>query len=216
MYKRIKLAYGRFMILMVLLLMVKAEEGRAAQQYQGLCSYVKIEILQELTLERIGFLATLEVTNNEGDASITDFSAMLTFALPPSSAGEEPTDALDLFFVQPPEVSGVTGIDGTGILSPGETAVVTWFIIPKITAGGTDANGIQYRVGANLAGSIYGEVIPHEVFLVLPDTITVKPEPQLEITYFQPRDVDGYDPFPPEIVESPIPFTIGVLVRNVG
>jgi len=51
----------------------------AAQQYQGLCSYVKIEILQELTLERIGFLATLEVTNNEGDASITDFSASLTF-----------------------------------------------------------------------------------------------------------------------------------------
>ncbi len=216
MYKRIKLAYGRFMILMILLLMVTAEEGRAAQQFQGLCSYVKIEILQGLTLERIGFLATLEVTNNEGDAGITDFSAMLTFEKPSTVAGEGPIDASDLFFVQPPEVSGVTGIDGTGILSPGETAVVTWFIIPKITAGGTGADGTQYQVGANLAGSIYGEVIPQEVFQVLPDTITVKPEPQLEITYFQPRDVDGDDPFTPEIVESPIPFTLGVLVSNVG
>jgi len=53
--------------------------GFAAQQYQGVCSQVKMEILQELTLERVGFLATLEITNNEGDASITDFSAALTF-----------------------------------------------------------------------------------------------------------------------------------------
>ena len=49
----------------------------------------------------------------------------------------------------------------------------------------------------------------------LPDTITVKPEPQLRITYFQPRDVTGDDPFTPE-VESPIPFTLGVLIHNQG
>ncbi len=74
-------------------------EGQAAQQYQGLCSYVKIEILQELTMERVGFLATLEVTNNEGDASITDFSAALTFGM---DAGDGTiTDASHLFFVQP-------------------------------------------------------------------------------------------------------------------
>src|SRR3990172_4363259 len=83
--------------------------GHAAQQYQGLCSYVKIEILQELTLERIGFLATLEVTNNEGDASITDFSAALTFD---QEAGDGSiTDASGFFFVQPPKISGITAID---------------------------------------------------------------------------------------------------------
>src|SRR5690606_15901473 len=46
-------------------------------------------------------------------------------------------------------------------------------------------------------------------------TITVKPDPELEIRYFQPRDVQGDDPFTPE-VEAPIPFTLGVLVKNVG
>src|ERR1041385_3260958 len=49
----------------------------------------------------------------------------------------------------------------------------------------------------------------------IPATIPVKPEPQLDITYFQPRDVQGDDPFTPE-VESPIPFTVGVLIKNSG
>ncbi len=214
MYKCIKLAYGRFMILMVLFLLVTAEEGRAAQQYQGLCSYVKIEILQELTIERVGFLATLEVTNNEGDASITNFSAVLTFAR--EGEGGVLEDASHLFFVQPARVRGVTSVDGTGIISPGETATVEWFIIPKLSAGGTTPQGLLYQIGAALAGSIYGLEISPDVFAVLPDTITVKPDPELEITYFQPRDVEGDNPFTLDIVESPIPFTLGVLVKNVG
>ncbi|MFQ5514852.1 MAG: hypothetical protein ACE5FG_10460 [Myxococcota bacterium] len=195
-----------------LLTLAPAELGRTAQQFQGLCALVKIEILQELTLERIGFLATLEVTNNEGDAAITNFSAQLTF----EDFDGGGTDASELFFVQPPELQGINAIDGSGIIHPGETAVVRWFIIPKIDAGGVTPLGVRYSVGALLAGSIYGQEIAPEVLQVFPDIITVKPEPQLEITYFQPRDVDGDDPFTTDVVEAPIPFTLGVLVNNVG
>ena len=197
-----------------LILILMSGRGHAAQQYQGLCSYVKIEILQELALERVGFLATLEVTNNEGDASITDFSAALTFG--ESLSDGTIRDASDIFFVQPPKIRGITGIDGTGIISPGQKAIVEWFIIPKLTAGGTTPDGKRYRIGAQLAGSIYGMEISQDVLRVLPDTITVKPDPELDITYFQPRDVDGDNPFTTDIVESPIPFTLGVLVKNIG
>jgi beta propeller repeat protein len=92
---------------------------------------------------------------------------------------------------------------------------VEWFIIPKIAAGGETPQGSRYAVGCELAGSIYGDEIPDDVLLVIPDTITVKPEPQLDITYFQPRDVQGDDPFTIQ-VESPIPFIVGVLVKNSG
>ena len=190
--------------------------SHSAQQFQGVCARVKIEILQEMTLERVGFLATLEITNNEGDADITDFSAMLTFEDPALSEEGNPNDASDIFFVQTPELSGIDAIDGTGIIPPAKTAVIQWFIIPKIAAGGTEASGVRYRVGAELAGSIYGQEIAPEILEVIPDTIIVRPEPQLEITYFQPRDVDGDDPFTPDVVESPIPFTLGVLVKNAG
>lgn len=206
---------ARPLLLPTLLLLLAVPSAHAAQQFQGLCSLVKIEILQELALERIGFLATLEVTNNEGDASITDFSSALTFSYRPPGETES-VDASDRFFVQPPEVSGIDAIDGTGIIRPGETAKVSWFIIPKIAAGGESADGLVYQIGAELGGALYGEPLPTDVLAVIPDRITVLPEPQLDITYFQPRDVDGDDPFTPDIVEAPIPFTLGVLVRNQG
>lgn len=197
-------------------LLLGAGAAPAAQQFTGVCAVVKIEIQQELALERIGFLATLEITNNEGDASITDFSAALTFENPLLSTPDAADDASALFFVQPPELTGIDSIDGDGVIKPGETAVIRWFIIPKISAGGESLTGTRYRVGAALAGNLYGDPIPAEMLRVIPDTITVKPEPQLEITYFQPRDVEGDDPFTPDVVESPVPFTLGVLVKNAG
>jgi len=208
----------RSQIVLFLLLVSGFTSAHAAQQFQGLCSLIRIEIQQELALERIGFLATLEITNNEADAVITDFSSALTFS---KSYRDDNGDIVvedqsDLFFVKPPELFGITSVDGGGLIEPGETARIEWFIIPKITAGGESQAGVQYDIGALLAGSIYGEEIDPAVLEVIPDTITVKPEPQLEITYFQPRDVDGDNPFTPDIVETPVPFTLGVLVKNVG
>ncbi|MBM3847042.1 MAG: hypothetical protein FJ405_12250, partial [Verrucomicrobia bacterium] len=184
------------------------------QQFQGVCSRVKMEIAQELTLERIGFEATLEVTDNDSQDPITDFFAELTFENPDTTNGV-PVDASSLFFVRAPTFENINSIDGSGVIAPTTKAVIRWFIIPKIAAGGTSPAGQRYRVGCKLAGKIRGTTIPGDVLFAVPDTITVKPEPQLEITYFQPRDVQGDDPFTEEM-ESPIPFTLGVLVKNVG
>ncbi|GAA5482917.1 hypothetical protein [Haloferula sargassicola] len=195
------------------LLLGLASPLAAQQQFQGVCNRVKIEIEQELTTERIGFEAVLKVTNNDGQDPINQFSAALTFK--DATTGE---DAADKFFVQPPELSSINRIDGDGIISPTQTAVVTWFIIPKTgenAPGGTDPRGKEYDIGCDLSGYIRGAKIPDDVLFAVEDTITVRPEPQLDITYFQPRDVQGDDPFTPE-VESPIPFTLGVLVKNDG
>lgn len=190
--------------------------AQAQQQFQGLCARVKIEILQELTIERIGFEATLEITDNDGADPITDFSARLTFEDPNKTTADSVNDASALFFVQTPTFENINSIDGTGVIGPTKTAVMRWFIIPKITAGGTTPQGIRYRVGAQLAGKFKGTQLPADVLQVFPDNIFVKPEPQLEITYFQPRDVQGDNPFTTDVVESPIPFTLGVLVKNTG
>ncbi len=189
--------------------------GRAQQQQTGVCAGAKIEILQELTLERIGFEATLEVTDNDGEDPITDFSAELTFVSPATGTNTQPIDASDLFFVRAPELDNISDVNGTGVIGPTKKAVVRWFIIPKLSAGGTSPDGVRYQVGVRLAGKLKGVQIPPEVLEAVPDYISVKPEPQLEITYFQPRDVQGDDPFT-ETVESPIPFTLGVLVKNSG
>lgn len=187
----------------------------AQQQFQGVCANVKIEIQQELAFERIGFEATLEITNSLGGDPITDFGARLTFVDPMDLVGGVPRDVSDRFFVQRPRFTDINAIDGTGVIGPTKTAIIRWFIIPKPGAGGTLPQGKEYEVGVSMGGKTAGVEIPSTVLFAIPDTITVKPEPQLEIRYFQPRDVQGDDPFTPE-VESPIPFTLGVLVKNSG
>jgi len=187
----------------------------AQQQFAGVCAGVKIVIHQELTLERIGFEATLEVSNNDGDNPITDFYAALTFENPALTTNTVANDSSSLFFVQAPTFDSVNSVSGNGVIAPGTTGTIKWFIIPKISAGGTSPDGVRYKIGCQLSGKMQGVAIPSDVMAAIPATIYVKPEPQLEITYFQPRDVQGDDPFTSE-VESPIPFSIGVLVKNSG
>lgn len=50
---------------------------------------------------------------------------------------------------------------------------------------------------------------------LLPDTITVKPNPSLVVHYFHEKFVRGDDPMTPEI-EPVIPFSLAVLVMNSG
>lgn len=189
-----------------------AVPAAAQQQFQGICATAKIEILQELTIERMGFEATLEITNNESEDPITDFYASLVFYDPDD---EEGTDVSDMFFVRQLGLRDINRIDGDGVIGPTKTAQIRWFIIPKIGAGGTDPRGKEYLVGVNMSGKVAGVEIPEDNMFAIPETISVYPEPELEITYFMPRDVQADDPFTPE-VESPIPFTLGVLVKNTG
>lgn len=189
-------------------------QAHGQEQFQGVCAGVKIVILQQLTLERIGFEATLQISNNDGTDPLTDFSAALTFENPAFSTNGV-NDSSSLFFVQAPTFQSVNSISGDGVIAPTTTAIVRWFIIPKISAGGTSPAGVRYNVGCKLSAKLRGVALPADVLLAHPAPIYVRPEPQLQITYFQPRDVQGDDPFTPE-VESPIPFTLGVLVKNVG
>ncbi|MGH7953590.1 MAG: hypothetical protein ACREFE_16970, partial [Limisphaerales bacterium] len=185
------------------------------EQFQGVCAQVKIVIQQQLTLERIGFDAELQVGNNDGSDPITDFSAALTFENPLLSTNGTVNDSSSLFFVQAPTFESINSVSGDGVIAPTTSAIIHWFIIPKPSAGGITPDGIRYLIGCKLSGKLRGVDIPSDVLSAFPATIYVKPDAQLQITYFQPRDVQGDDPFTPE-VESPVPFTLGVLVKNVG
>ena len=190
--------------------------GLAQQQQQGLCAQVTIVISQQLTIERVGFLATLQITDNDPTDPITDFSANLTFENHALSTNGTVNDSSSLFFVQPPTLQNISSVNGGGVIGVGATATVSWFIIPTVTAGGTIPTGTVYLVGANLSGKLRGIEIPAVTLQVFPAPITVQPDAQLQITYFQPRDVIGANPFTPGVVQSPVPFTFGVLVKNVG
>src|SRR5579884_4132950 len=101
------------------------------EQFQGVCAQVKIVIQQQLTLERIGFDARLEIANNDGSDPITDFSAALTFENPLLSTNGTVNDSSSLFFVQTPTFENINSVNGDGVIAPTTKAVIHWFIIPK-------------------------------------------------------------------------------------
>src|SRR5665213_2517832 len=155
---------------MVLGLLSFARPASAQQQQAGLCAQVKMVILQQLTLERIGFQATLQVTDNDPNNPITGFAANLTFENPLLSTNGQ-NDSSSVFFVQPPTLQNITDVGGNGIIGPGQTAQVGWFIIPTVSAGGSNALGTRYNISATLSGRVNGVAFPQSALLVIPASI---------------------------------------------
>jgi len=106
-------------LLTILCLWLLPLTSLAQQQQQGLCAQITIVISQQLTIERVGFLATLQITDNDPNNPITDFSANLTFQNPALSSNGVVNDSSSLFFVQPPTLQNIASVNGGGVIGVG-------------------------------------------------------------------------------------------------
>lgn len=177
------------------------------------CAKVSMQILQELTVERVAFDAKLAITNGISDQSLDNLRVDVIIR---DFNGNVKND---LFFVRPPILTGVTGnLDGSGSVGASGKGEAHWLIIPSPGAGYIESNGalqqvgVDYWVGATLSYTVNGtqEVVP-----INPAKITVKPMPQLVLDYFMPYQVLGDNPFTPQ-VEPPVPYPLAVRVMNDG
>jgi hypothetical protein len=146
---------------------------------------VKIQIDQSVSLEREAFNATLNIT--PAVASVDGFNAMISIK---DSNGLDATDKFVVTSTKTPP-SPIIGASSAA-----------WLIIPKVAAGGTLPEGLQYTVGARLSYSVAG--VPF-TFDVVPQIITVKPLPRLQLEYTVPF-----------VVMRNIPFRLDVKASNVG
>ncbi|MFT5432555.1 MAG: hypothetical protein ACI9OJ_003254, partial [Myxococcota bacterium] len=180
------------------------------------CAKVKIQIVQELTLERQAFDAHMKVTNGLKNLSIEDFQVEVVFqdnAGNPVIATNDPNNLNASFFVTLDTVTGVSGgVTGSGVISPDTAADIHWLIIPAKGSAGPNPDGTLYYAGANVSYRIGDDT--HEVSVV-PDSIYVRPMPELYLDYFLPEQVHADNPFT-AVVEPPEPFTLGVRVLNKG
>jgi beta propeller repeat protein len=193
-------------LILIIFAMLTAQVASAELPADAACAKVKIEISQELTLERIAFDAKMVITNNMPEKDITGLEVDISILN--TSGG----DAGSMFYIALPTLRNITGVDGNGVVSATEQAEIHWLIIPSPGAGGMDSAGTQYWVGATLKYDVDGN---QEVVNVNPDVITVRPEAQLVLDYFIPYKVLGDNPFTPE-VEPPVPFPLAVRVLNDG
>jgi len=187
----------------------------SAHAQETVCARVKIEIKQELTLERQAFDAEMKIHNTtdtgtienvDVDVKVTDENGT------PVEVTDNPNDLSAKFFIRLASKQNISAVDGTGTVSPKTSATIDWLIIPAPGSAGVSPLGRKYLVGATLRYRFGAEDSTLEIS---PDVITVKPLPLLTLDYFLTRDVNADDPLTPA-VEPIEPFTLGVRVKNTG
>ncbi|MFM7076357.1 MAG: hypothetical protein ACKO3G_09865, partial [Planctomycetaceae bacterium] len=194
-----------------------AEPGRAANvliDYERIPAVtadpvpaqVRVRLDQTATLTRSAFTGSLEIDNGHQSGALTGLRVSLDFR---DAAGNSVNDR---FFVQTPRLSGLDAVDGTGTLAAGASGLASYTIIPRKTAAPTAP--VVYTVGGSLR-FVDPDSGAEVVLPLLGATITVHPDPSLELDYFWQRDVYGDDPFT-EAVEPSEPFAVGLLVTNAG
>ncbi len=186
-------------------LLLKGELGEQKPEQSGdgsVMELVKMELSQTASLERQAFDATLTVTNNyTGNTTIQGLTANVVVERVEEDGTV--TDATALMYILPQRTAPT-------VLQPGETATLTWKLIPGEGMGGT--SGIKYQVRADVG---YTVVMPGEDGTegsskpVQTSTqaveITVTPQPSLTVDYFLPHKV-----YPGQ------PFNLDVVVINSG
>ena len=185
---------------------VEAREIEEAKRLAGVCASVRVQIQQELTLTRVGFEAQLEILN-DGSFPLENVSVSLRATI----FGNSTEEATELFVFDDPDLAGVSAVDGTGTMATNTQAKATWLILPLTAAA--PMFDTKYDVGGVLTYTIDGVKY---VQVLAPDTITVRPDPQLYLTYFHSRIAYSDDPFTPDIVEPTIPFQLGLIIENRG
>jgi hypothetical protein len=170
---------------------------------EGVCAKVRMNIEQEAVISRSAFNATLELENS-GDSPIENVLVEIDIR------DSEGNYSNDLFGIYPPSLTGISDINGTGIVYGGSVARAEWIIVPTDEAAPTEQK--QYFVGGLLSYVQNEEVVTISLY---PAEISVLPNASLHLKYFLEREVYSDDPVTPE-VEPAVPFSLGLLMSNTG
>ena len=170
---------------------------------EGICAKVGLQVDQAIVLARDAFQATLELSNLT-NTPLENINLDITIV------GADGTVETSRFGIHAPTLTNLTAVDGTGLLQSYATGTAHWLIVPMVDAA---SNGSKdYVVGGVLRYIENG--VPVEISLT-GVTITVLPQPALELDYFWQRDVIADDPWTDE-VEPSVPFELAVLIQNYG
>ncbi|MCP5527995.1 MAG: cadherin-like domain-containing protein [Verrucomicrobiales bacterium] len=169
----------------------------------GVCARVKLRIDQDAVISRDAFRAALEIENSQ-NADLTDVEVRVRVF---DEAGR---DVTDLFGIREPVLSGLTSVDGAGIVAGGTTGSASWTLIPTVDAA--PDGPVLYSIGGEFGYTQEGTRVRVPLS---PVTITVLPAPRLWMKYFHQRDVYSDDPFTDE-TEPSIPFNLAVMIENRG
>ena len=142
---------------------------QASDDSSNVCATVRIQLDQTAVTTRDVFTGGLEIDNGSTTASLTGVEVNLQFV---DLAGNP---ANDKFTILGPDLTGLTAVDGTGIVLPGGTGLAKYTFIPDDDAAVSGPT--QYLLEGTL--SYIDPTTGTEVVIpLIGSTITVLPDPK--------------------------------------
>lgn len=185
-------------------------KGRLDESSSSVCSSITLQFTQKMVMTRQAFRGTLTVFNGSEQEAMKDAKLTLTVT------DEKGNIAMsDKFLVKLENLKGFTGnknfTDGW-TLDAKQEGVATVLFIPTKKAAPTVET--RYAFGGTLSyvDPFTGLEVTRDL---TPITLTVKPSPNLDLTYFMQRDIKGDDPLTKE-VEPSEEAEFSLLINNLG
>ena len=176
----------------------------------SVCSKVKLEIEQKMTMTRQAVRGTLTVTNGSTEAAMTDVKLNLVVLDP-----EGEVAGTRLMTIAPESLNGFQGsldLQSGWTLGAQETGVAKILFIPTKYAAPDVPVPYTFMGTISYVDPFTGLETTRELE---PATLEVRPSPNLDLTYFMQRDIFGDDPLTEE-VEPMVPSQFSLLINNKG
>lgn len=185
-------------------------KGRLDESSSSVCSSITLQFTQKMVMTRQAFRGTLTVFNGNEQEAMKDVKLTLTVTDEKGNIAME-----DKFQVNPEKLEGFNGkLDFTDgwTLDAQKEGVATVLFIPTKKAAPTVET--RYAFGGTLSyvDPFTGLEVTRDL---TPITLTVKPSPNLDLTYFMQRDIKGDDPLTKE-VEPSEEAEFSQLINNLG
>ena len=181
------------------------------QANSSVCASITLQFKQTMVMTRQAFRGTLTVFNGNETTAMTDMKLTLNVN---SSTGHVATS--HEFQINPESLDGFTGelsLTSGWTLKANSTGTATILFIPTKYAAPTEP--VDYSFGGTLSyvDPFTGLQVTRELY---PVTMTVKPSPELDLTYFMQRDIYGDDALTLDVVEPSVPAEFALLINNKG
>ena len=177
----------------------------------SVCASITLQFSQKMTMTRQAFRGTLTVFNGHDTEAMKDVKLTLEVK---DEDGNMATS--HEFQINPEKLTGFGGelnLNSGWTLDAGQTGVSTIMFIPTKYAAPTVEK--RYAFGGTLSyvDPFTGLTVTR---ILAPVTLTVKPSPNLDLTYFMQRDIKGDDPLTLDVVEPCEEAEFSLLINNKG
>lgn len=178
----------------------------------SICASITLQFKQTMTMTRQAFQGSLIVFNGHESIPMENLSLNLKVTNP--QTGKVATS--HEFQINVESLDGFTGeLDlGSGwTLDANSTGTATILFIPTKYAAPDEP--VDWSFGGTLSYTdpFTGVEVTRELY---PVTLTVKPSPELDLTYFMQRDVYGDDALTLDVIEPMKPAEFALLINNQG